>query len=82
MFDKKILIDAKWHRVAFPLALNITKKQLEQNLELFISVFKEISKDWLRLKNKNMITIFFLMKSLKENKIFKLDKNGLSLAFL
>ncbi len=59
MFDKKILIDAKWHRVAFPLALNITKKQLEQNLELFISVFKEISKDWLRLKNKKYDNYFF-----------------------
>ena len=56
------------------------KKTTRTKSELFISVFKEISKDWLRLKNKKYDN-YFLMKSLKENKIFKLDKNGLSLAF-
>ena len=32
MFKKKILIDAKWHRVCFPLSLKISHKELNNIL--------------------------------------------------
>lgn len=45
-----LLISAKWHRVCFSTAINITKKDLDKILSKFILTFKEVSKNW--TKNK------------------------------
>ena len=50
-FEKKIFLDAKWHRVAFPVSLTITKKEIDKNLEIFISLFKKIQSNWPKYKN-------------------------------
>jgi acetylornithine/succinyldiaminopimelate/putrescine aminotransferase len=42
----KILINAKWHRVNFTPALNISKDQLNFVLDKFMICFKEISQNW------------------------------------
>ncbi len=59
MLNKKIFIDAKWHRVAFPLALNISHKELEQNLNIFLETFKKIQKKWPLLKKESINTPTF-----------------------
>lgn len=52
MLDKNIVIDCKWHRVCLPLALNISKKNLEKNLDIIIETFKKIHSNWPQLRKK------------------------------
>jgi len=59
MFKKKILIDAKWHRVCFPLSLKISHKELNNNLEIFFHIFKETAKKWPKLKKRKIEELFF-----------------------
>ena len=59
MMDKNIFLDAKWHRVAFPLSLSIKKHDLEKNLEIFINVFKKTSANWRKLKKKKIRDYLF-----------------------
>ena len=41
-----LLISAKWHRVCFSPAINISKKDLDEILDKFIFCFKKISSNW------------------------------------
>lgn len=55
----KTIIDAKWHRVCFPMAINISRKELEDNLAKFISVFKNLSNKWPVIKKNNIKSYYF-----------------------
>ena len=60
MFDKyNIIIDSKWHRICLPLALNISKKELDENLEKLLSVFNTISKNWNTYKKQKVRDFIF-----------------------
>ena len=43
---QNLLISAKWHRVCFCHAINISKKNLDNILEKFVDCFKSVSKQW------------------------------------
>ena len=45
IFDKNnILFSIKWHRANFTPSLTMTKKQIDQAMDVFIKKFKQISK--------------------------------------
>ena len=46
-------IDSKWHRLSLPLALTISKKELEISLDKIIQSFKKIQKNWPNEKKKS-----------------------------
>ena len=54
-----ILIDAKWHRICFPVALTITKKEIEENLEILIKSFKKIQSNWSIERKKKLKVYLF-----------------------
>lgn len=51
-----LLVSAKWHRVCFSPAINISKKILDEMLDKFILSFKAVSKSW---SEKNIKKIKF-----------------------
>ena len=54
MLKKNIFVDAKWHRICLPLALNITQKEIENNLDILINVFKNVHNNWFNIKRKKI----------------------------
>ena len=60
MFDEDILVDAKWHRICLPIALNISFNELEKNLSILVNKFQNIENNWPVLsKRKFKIEKFF-----------------------
>jgi adenosylmethionine-8-amino-7-oxononanoate aminotransferase len=60
MLQKNIFIDAKWHRICLPIALNISRNELEKNLDILIKIFKDVHENWPKIKkNKYNLEKFF-----------------------
>ncbi len=60
MFDENILIDAKWHRICLPIALNISFIELEKNLNILVNKFQNVENNWpLLSKRRVKIEKFF-----------------------
>ena len=60
MFDKyNTIIDSKWHRICLPLALNISKKELDENLDKLVGIFNKISKNWNTFKKQKVRDFIF-----------------------
>lgn len=51
---ENLLISAKWHRVCFSPAINITKKDLDIGLEKFLKSFKKVASQWNSKKIKKI----------------------------
>ena len=47
-----LLLSAKWHRVCFSQAINISWKDLDEVIEKFLITFKENSSNWNKIKLK------------------------------
>ena len=47
-----LILSAKWHRVTFSQAINISKKEIDVILDKFFQTFKFCQNNWPKLKNK------------------------------
>jgi adenosylmethionine-8-amino-7-oxononanoate aminotransferase len=52
--NKNLLISAKWHRVCFSPAINISNYNLDKILDNFIYAFRAVSKNWTYKKIMNV----------------------------
>lgn len=60
LFDQhKIIVDAKWHRICFPLALNISKAQLDENLDKVVKTFNYLKNNWNKYKKRQVRNFIF-----------------------
>ncbi len=55
LFNKhQLIVDAKWHRICFPMSLQIKEKEIIENFEKLFNEFKSIQKEWSSLKKKKI----------------------------
>ena len=57
--ENSILIDAKWHRICFPMSLMITKNELNKNLSIICEQFKKIQNNWPKERKKKIKNFYY-----------------------